>query len=237
MAYVCYRYSASVVGVFKHISSNVSLVNTIKMEAVETVRKYLRDQNRPYNAIDIATNLHKEFGKAVIQKALDKLVDLDEVIVKVYGKQKIYGIKQSGDSSLENLNQKLKDLDAEEQKISAELQLVEKDLSKCQKSLKELKSEPVTEEIRTEIKLLASKIEVLNAKWENIIENPVKISAKEKDDIVKEHDKYVREWRKRKSTCMLMIDTILENYPKTKAEFLEEVGIETDEAVKVCIPN
>ncbi|KAJ8866496.1 hypothetical protein PR048_032339 [Dryococelus australis] len=205
--------------------------------AVEAVRNYLRDQNRPYNAIDVATNLHNEFGKAVIQKSLDKLVELDEVIVKVYGKQKIYGIKQCSGTSLDELNKKLSDIDAEEQRIAAEVQLVEKDLNQCQKTLKELRSEPITEELRKEITLLDTKVEALNTKWEKITLNPVQISAKEKEAIVKEYDKYVKEWRKRKSKCMAMVDAILENYPQTKAEFLEEVGIETDEAAEVFLPK
>jgi 26S proteasome regulatory subunit (ATPase 3-interacting protein) len=40
----------------------------------ETVLKYLKDQNRPYSANDIMQNLHKEFGKTAVQKALDYLV-------------------------------------------------------------------------------------------------------------------------------------------------------------------
>lgn len=34
-----------------------------------------------------------------------------------------------------------------------------------------------------------------------------------------------------------MINAILEGYPKSKREFLDEVGVETDEDCKVLIPD
>ena len=37
--------------------------------------------------------------------------------------------------------------------------------------------------------------------------------------------------------CTNVIDAILEGYPKSKKDFLEEVGIETDEDMGVKIPD
>nr|CAD7572520.1 unnamed protein product [Timema californicum] len=162
---------------------------TIKiMDAFQAVLKYLGDQNRPYNAIDIATNLHNEYGKTVVQKSLDKLVDQGKVIVKTYGKQKIYGIKQDSSKSFQD----------------------------------------VSNELRDDIDSL---IGVLNMKWTQISENPLQVSAEDKERIITDYNKHTKEWRKRKAICMSMVEAILENYPKTKTEFLEEVGIETDESV------
>jgi 26S proteasome regulatory subunit (ATPase 3-interacting protein) len=42
--------------------------------AVEGVLKYLIGQNRPYSVNDVVQNLHKEFGKTAVQKAVDVLV-------------------------------------------------------------------------------------------------------------------------------------------------------------------
>lgn len=44
--------------------------------ADEAVLEYLTSQNRPYSVNDIVLNLHKEHGKAAIQKGLDKLVQV-----------------------------------------------------------------------------------------------------------------------------------------------------------------
>lgn len=62
--------------------------------ANEAVLKYLRNTNRPYSANDIVMNLHKEFGKTIVQRALDALVQQTVVLEKVYGKQKVYVIRQ-----------------------------------------------------------------------------------------------------------------------------------------------
>ena len=37
--------------------------------------------------------------------------------------------------------------------------------------------------------------------------------------------------------CTNIIDAILENYPKSKKDFFEDVGIETDEEVGAKIPD
>lgn len=62
--------------------------------AVSGVLAYLRQQNRPYSVNDIVGNLHNAFGKTAAQKALDHLVEKDEITVKAYGKQTVYVIKQ-----------------------------------------------------------------------------------------------------------------------------------------------
>jgi len=40
------------------------------------VLKYLEAQNRPYSIGDVAQNLHKELGKAGVQKIIDKLAQV-----------------------------------------------------------------------------------------------------------------------------------------------------------------
>nr|CAD7438617.1 unnamed protein product [Timema bartmani]CAD7454090.1 unnamed protein product [Timema tahoe] len=207
------------------------------MDAFQAVLNYLGHQNRPYNAIDIATNLHNEYGKTVVQKSLDKLVDQGKVIVKTYGKQKIYGIKQDSSKSFQDVSNELKELDAVDLKLTNELQVCEKELKSCQKNLKDLLSEPTTEDLHRHISDIDSLIGVLNMKWTQISENPLQVSAEDKERIITDYNKHTKEWRKRKAICMSMVEAILENYPKTKTEFLEEVGIETDESVGVTLPK
>lgn len=50
----------------------------------EAVYKYLKKENRPHSANDVIAALDKEkIGKAVIQKSLDKLVDIEKIFCKV----------------------------------------------------------------------------------------------------------------------------------------------------------
>jgi len=37
--------------------------------------------------------------------------------------------------------------------------------------------------------------------------------------------------------CLNVLDAILENYPKSKKVLMEEIGMETDEAVGAVIPD
>jgi len=52
-----------------------------------------------------------------------------------------------------------------------------------------------------------------------------------------ERQKLVNEWKKRKRMATSMIDMILEGYPKPKKALIEEIGIETDEDMKVSVPE
>lgn len=49
----------------------------------DTVYKYLKLQNRPYNINDIVSNLHNEYGKPAVQKAMDRLVSEGKIFEKV----------------------------------------------------------------------------------------------------------------------------------------------------------
>ena len=49
----------------------------------DKVLSYLTSQNRPYSVNDIFLNLHREVGKAAVQKALDILVADEKVREKV----------------------------------------------------------------------------------------------------------------------------------------------------------
>lgn len=49
----------------------------------ETVYKYMKVQNRPYSINEIVSNLHNEYGKTAVQKAVDKLVSDGKLFEKV----------------------------------------------------------------------------------------------------------------------------------------------------------
>ena len=66
---------------------------------------------------------------------------------------------------------------------------------------------------------------------------PVNILKKEKEQVYKERQRYHKEWRKHKRMATELSDAILEGYPKSKKQFFEEVGIETDEDHNVRLPD
>jgi len=51
--------------------------------ATEAVYNYMKIQNRPYTVNDIVTNLHNEYNKIAVQKAMDQLVADGKLFAKV----------------------------------------------------------------------------------------------------------------------------------------------------------
>ncbi|XP_044743350.1 homologous-pairing protein 2 homolog [Chrysoperla carnea] len=197
--------------------------------ATNTVLKYLEAQNRPYSANDLVTNL-KDLGKAAVQKALDQLVETKKIIEKTYGKQKVYSILQENtDQSIDQMNEEIRELDAQTQKVTNELKTLNDDIKSKDAELKTLQSSLKTQDAIIKRDELKEKIEKLQSKLTTLQETQVAISNEEKKQIINDHTKFVKEYRKRKRICMDIIDSIMESYPKSKKQLMEEIGIETDE--------
>ncbi|KAK9511170.1 hypothetical protein O3M35_005782 [Rhynocoris fuscipes] len=195
--------------------------------ATQAVLKYLKDTNRPYSANDIVQNMHKEYTKGQIQKSLDELVADGSIFEKVYGKQKVYCVKQedmvidAADDELNELNSKISSTTEALKNLKAELTTVES-------SLKTLLTEPTTEEAIKEINQLKEENGKLQEKIKVLKESTDLVPEKEKTAVLNKKTKYLNDYRKRKRICMSIINEILENYPKSKKVLLEEIGIEQD---------
>ena len=63
------------------------------------------------------------------------------------------------------------------------------------------------------------------------------ISAEDKAKITKIFTSTVAQWKKRKRMATDSLDSILDGWPKTKKQLLEEIGVETDDAVGACMPD
>uniref|UniRef100_A0A1B6LMQ1 Homologous-pairing protein 2 homolog n=1 Tax=Graphocephala atropunctata TaxID=36148 RepID=A0A1B6LMQ1_9HEMI len=199
--------------------------------ATEGVLKYLQSTNRPYSANDIVQNMHKEFGKAVVQKALDDLVSQGRICEKPYGKQKIYCVKQPDDDG--SGDSQLKDLESQTVTVTENYRNIEQQVKEAESTLRELLAAPTTLEAKEQLAELESKTETLQAKLNKLSQNTVLVSHEERDRIKAEHEKLNKEYKKRKRVCLDVINAIMEGYPKSKKLLMEEVGIETDEDVKM----
>uniref|UniRef100_G1MXQ5 Leucine zipper with capping helix domain-containing protein n=1 Tax=Meleagris gallopavo TaxID=9103 RepID=G1MXQ5_MELGA len=81
------------------------------------------------------------------------------------------------------------------------------------------------EELRKECASYTEKLERIKSAT-----NRVTPEEKEKQKL------YCKEWRRRKRMATELLDAILEGYPKSKKQFFEEVGIETDEDHNATLP-
>uniref|UniRef100_A0A3B4FSM7 PSMC3 interacting protein n=1 Tax=Pundamilia nyererei TaxID=303518 RepID=A0A3B4FSM7_9CICH len=131
----------------------------------------------------------------------------------------------------------LKAMDHQISELSEEVQSLTQSCRQLDAELKELNSSLTTEEMVSEIQELKAECSGYRARLEKIKSASNHITPEEKDKVYKERDLYIKEWKKRKRLASDMTNAILEGYPKSKKEFLEEVGVETDEDCKVVPPN
>uniref|UniRef100_A0A673B9L7 Homologous-pairing protein 2 homolog n=1 Tax=Sphaeramia orbicularis TaxID=375764 RepID=A0A673B9L7_9TELE len=198
---------------------------------------YLNERNRPYSAQDVFTNLQKQhgLGKTAVVKAMEQLALEGKIKEKTYGKQKIYFADQA---QFKDINEEdLKAMDCQISELSAEVQSLTQDCRQLDAELKELNSSLTTEEMTSEIQELKVECSGCKARLEKIKSATNHVTPEEKEKVYKERSVYVKEWKKRKRLASDMMNAILEGYPKSKKDFLDEVGVETDEDCKVTVPS
>ncbi|XP_049924346.1 homologous-pairing protein 2 homolog [Epinephelus moara] len=208
-----------------------------KDNGASLILAYLNEKNRPYSAQDVFCNLQKQhgLGKTAVAKAMELLALEGKIKEKTYGKQKIYFADQSQFKDVNDAD--LKSMDSQISQLSAEVQSLTQSCRQLDAELKELNSSLTTEEMMSEIQELKSECSGYRARLEKIKAATNHVTPEEKEKVYKERNVYVKEWKKRKRLASDMMNAILEGYPKSKKQFLEEVGVETDEDCKVVVPS
>ncbi|XP_076000365.1 homologous-pairing protein 2 homolog [Genypterus blacodes] len=198
---------------------------------------YLNEKNRPYSAQDVFSNLQKQhgFGKTAVVKAMEQLALEGKIREKTYGKQKIYFADQAQFKEVKD--EDLKAMDGQISKLCAEVQSITQSCKQLDSELKDLSSSLTTEEMTSEISELKTERCGYRERLERIKAASNHVTPEEKEKVYKEKNVYVKEWKKRKRLASDMMNAILEGYPKSKREFLDEVGVETDEDCKVAVPS
>ncbi|XP_049637354.1 homologous-pairing protein 2 homolog isoform X2 [Suncus etruscus] len=193
--------------------------------APEILLRYLQEQNRPYSAQDVFGNLQRDhgLGKAAVTKALEQLARQGRLREKAFGKQKIYFADQEqfdtvSDADLQGLDTKIVDLTAKLQSLQQSCRHMEAEM---QREIQELKKECAD----------------YTKRLQNIKAATNHVTPEEKERVYRDRQKYSKEWRRRKRMATELFDAILEGYPKSKKQFFEEVGIETDEDHNVKLPD
>uniref|UniRef100_UPI003AADCE5C homologous-pairing protein 2 homolog isoform X1 n=1 Tax=Centroberyx gerrardi TaxID=166262 RepID=UPI003AADCE5C len=198
---------------------------------------YLNEKNRPYSAQDVFCNLQKQhgFGKTAVVKAMEQLALEGKIKEKIYGKQKIYFADQAQFKDVNDAD--LKAMDSQISELNTEVQTISQGCRQLDAELKELSSSLTTEEMMSEIRELKAECSGYRERLEKIKSATNHVTPEEKEKVYKDRNVYVKEWKKRKRMASDMMNAILEGYPKSKKQFLEEVGVETDEDCKVVVPS
>ncbi|XP_029365218.1 homologous-pairing protein 2 homolog [Echeneis naucrates] len=208
-----------------------------KDNGTSLILAYLNEKNRPYSAQDVFCNLQKQhgLGKTAVVRAMEQLATEGRIKEKTYGKQKIYFADQAQFKDVNDAD--LKAMDCQISELSAEAQSLTHSCRQLDSELKELNSSLTTEEMMSEIRALKEECSRYRARLEKIKSATNHVTPEEKEKVYKERTVYVKEWKKRKRLASDMMNAILEGYPKSKKEFLDEVGVETDEDCKVVVPS
>ena len=205
------------------------------MRPNKAIAEYMEAQNRPYSVQNLIDNLQGRIKKTQTQRICDELVADKILVLKEYGKAKIYVINQDlyPDTSTEDL-----------EKLDDQIKVRKEEMDKFQAQLKELQAEfkkitiePTNQELDDMIKKLEKEESELSKKV-SVFENK-KTKTISEEDMKKIEQKckvYETEWKKRKRGCMDMINTISDGMDKNKNELIEEIGIETDEDLGVTCP-
>ncbi|CAH1399648.1 unnamed protein product [Nezara viridula] len=190
----------------------------------EAVLKYLQSTNRPYSVNDIFQNLHNAFSKNVIQKSLDELAEKGSIKEKVYGKQKIYCVIQTtedvgNEDELFELNELIEKKSKEAHQLDQEIKLLEL-------KLKELQSQPTTQQAEADNERLRKSNALLKDKLNQLRKGVSIISKEEWKKKEEELNKVTKECKKRSRWLKDMTDAVLENYNSSKNQLYDEIGIE-----------
>ncbi|NXT59088.1 HOP2 protein, partial [Pluvianellus socialis] len=153
---------------------------------------------------------------------------------KAYGKQKIYFADQEQLPAASDAE--LRRLDGEIAALSAKVQALQQSCRQMEAELKDLNSAMTTPEMAREMEELRKDCASYAEKLERIKSATNHVTPEEKEKVCSEQKLYCKEWRKRKRMATELLEAILEGYPKSKKQFFEEVGIETDEDHNVMLP-
>nr|XP_023024012.1 homologous-pairing protein 2 homolog isoform X1 [Leptinotarsa decemlineata] len=198
------------------------------MACKDAVLKFLEDHNRPFSNNDIQGSVPGGFCKSAVQKALDSLIDENKVKEKVYGKQKVYCILQNNDSSGNQLREDLLEMDRKINETTIELKEISDQLKIKSQLVAQLKGKISLEDAIDQKIRLDKELEDVKQQLSRFSEVEL-ICPKKKLATENEYEKYLKVYKQRKRMCLDMVDSILENYPKTKKHLYEDIGLETDE--------
>ena len=100
-------------------------------EEKATIEDYMKKQNRPYNALNVHDNLRGAIKKAQVMRLLDELVEDKALVMKEYGKQRIYLYNQAHlpvqpesevnamDQEIDQIKEQIEDLKAQNKDLAA----------------------------------------------------------------------------------------------------------------------
>ena len=151
---------------YPKLTDKVAIMAPKEAATLKAVYDYLVSTNRPYSVNDIVMNLHKEHGKAAVQRVLDQMVEENKIKIKLNGKQSCYYVNQEmfetcNDQELAGLDQTCSQIEEEARTTSDNAKKAEARLKELGGSLTDAEARAQLEELRTENSKLRERLHKL----------------------------------------------------------------------------
>lgn len=146
---------------------------------------------------------------------------------QVYGKQKIYCAVQDTSTDMDELMRMNRELQTHANEVESKYQELQEEIKVQEALLLSIKSSITIEEAKKQKVKLKERIEVLTNKLDGLMEaSGTEDLTETKRKAEEALNEYSREYSKRKRLCTDILDCILDNYPSSKTELYEEIGID-----------
>jgi len=200
-------------------------VDKLKLSEDDLTRvfTYMKNQNRPYIVNDVFLNLQKSIPKTTLVRIMDQLATEAKLTKKMYAKSSIYCI-----------NQDLLPVPPTEQIAEAKetLKTKEEKLKELKQQLREQKKVKSERDAVVNLSEKLDKLKVEKARLTSATKSDksttggfdVNLAIKLKTRCVK----LLAQWRQRQTKTFEIVDAVMDQYPKSKSDFIDEVGLELD---------
>ena len=136
---------------------------------LKAVYDYLVSTNRPYSVNDIVMNLHKEHGKAAVQRVLDQMVEEDKLKIKLNGKQSCFYVNQERFETCSE--QELAGLDKNYSEIEEEVKVTGEKVKQADARLKVLAGSLTDAEAKAQLQQLTAENKKLGERLRKLENN------------------------------------------------------------------
>eukprot|EP00698_Gefionella_okellyi_P009123 TRINITY_DN2293_c0_g1_i1.p1 TRINITY_DN2293_c0_g1~~TRINITY_DN2293_c0_g1_i1.p1 ORF type:complete len:207 (-),score=39.00 TRINITY_DN2293_c0_g1_i1:54-674(-) len=191
----------------------------------------MKRQVRPFNTQMIIDVLQGTLKKAQVQKSLDSLVSDGKVMAKDYGKQKIYCISQGLFETPSAA--KFSELELQTSTASEQLQKLQQETHVLSADVRKLQSTLTEEELFKREQELVAETRNMETRLVQLRSGAVLVTPEQRQRAQAQYESTRGAWRKRKALCMDVVRMIADNMQTKVAEFMETVGVESDESVGV----
>ncbi|KAL7749591.1 hypothetical protein RI367_005147 [Sorochytrium milnesiophthora] len=193
--------------------------------------KVKKDKQPKGDDADVFTNLHGSVGKTAVSKVLTALADRGDITSKQFNKTIVFVANQDDDDC--PTPEEMEQMELELVKLKDETAKLKDETKQLQTQLTDLTSSLPDDEAQKRLDHLEIENEELESRLHTLRNGGKLIEEADRKRVDADLIKMKKLWASRRRTFKDIFSAITENLPQKPSEFMEELGIETDEQVGV----